>query len=114
MEGSMAATYRFSLLRADGWARLGFAGAIAVLFGTPMMWALGVFGHDEGAVMHAVVFLFGGLFMALGLGYAVGWAVRGFTIRLKDSDDEEGGGRRPGPAAGPPHPPTQAPRPPPR
>ena len=109
----MATTYRFSLLRFDGWARLGFAGAVAVLFGTPMMWSLGVFGHDPGAILHAVVFLFSGLFLALGVGYSIGWAVRGFTVRMKDTDDDEGA-RRPGPAAGPPHPPAPASRPPPR
>ncbi len=106
----MAATYRFSLLRSDGWGRLGFAGAVAVLFGTPMMWALGVFGHDEGAVTHAVVFLFSGLFLFMGLGYAVGWAVRGFVIRQKEPDDEDGA-RRPGPPAGQGHPPASPPPP---
>ncbi len=101
----MAATYRFSLLRAEGWARLGFAGAVAVLFGTPMLWALGVFGADQPAMIHAVIFMFAGVFLTLGLGYAIGWAVRGFTVRLKDAADEDEAAHRPALGhAGPAHP----------
>ena len=85
----MSATYRFSVLRSEGWARLGFAGAVIVLFGTPMLWALGVFGADQNAVVHAMIFMFAGIFLALGLGYAVGWAVGGFTVRLKEPADED-------------------------
>ncbi len=99
-------TYRFSWLRPNGWARLGGVGAVAVVFATPMLWAAGVFGNGDDTLKRALVFLFGGMWMFVGMGYAFGWALRGFMVRLKDHDDEDD--RRPV-AAHAPHPPAGAP-----
>lgn len=100
-------TYRFSWLRPNGWSRLGGAGAVAVLFLTPMLWATGAFGTGEDNIRRALIFLFAGLWLCVGTGYAVGWALRGFMVRLKDHDDEEEGGHRPAaPPAHAAHPPA--------
>lgn len=101
---------RFSWLRPGGWTRLGVVGAVGILFGTPMLWALGAFGGDDESIRRAIIFLFAGLWFFIGTGYTLGWSIRGFIVRLKDHDDEEeGAGHRP---AAPPHPPAAAHRPP--
>lgn len=94
---------RFSWLRPSGWTRLGLAGAAGILFATPMLWALGGFGADDEAIRRAIVFLFSGLWFFVALGYTIGWSIRGFIVRIKESDEDEEGGHRP---AAPPHPPT--------
>jgi hypothetical protein len=103
-------TYRFSWARPSGWSRLGAAGAVVVLFATPMLWSLGSFGAGDDTLKRALIFLFAGMWMFVGAGYAVGWAIRGFMFRLKDHEDEdEGGAHRP--AAVPHAPPPGAHRP---
>lgn len=92
--------YRFSWLRPNGWSRVGGAGAVAILFATPMLWALGVFGNGDDTIRRALIFAFAGMWMFVGAGYVFGWALRGFMVRIKDHDDEEEGAHRP---AGPPH-----------
>lgn len=109
-------TYRFSWLRSNGWTRLGGVGAVAVMFSTPMMWALGVFGSDDEALKRAMIFLFAGMWFFVATFYVLGWAIRGFMVRLKDhdEDDEFPAHRPPGPPhpaglahpSGPPHPPA--------
>lgn len=86
-------TYRFSWLRPGGWSRLGAAGAVAVMFATPMLWSLGLFGNGEDTLKRALIFLFAGMWMFVGTGYVVGWALRGFMVRLKEDEGEEGGHR---------------------
>lgn len=94
---------RFSWLRPGGWTRLGVAGAVGILFGTPMLWALGSFGNDAEAINRALIFMFAGLWFFIGTGYALGWSIRGFIVRLKEDEGEEGGGgHRPPPMAHPP------------
>lgn len=108
----MSATYRFSLLRSSGWTRLGLAGAVGVLFGTPMLWALGVFGQGDDSIQRAVIFLFAGLWFFVGIGWLVGWAIHGFMVRIKDADDDDDGPARrpsPGPAHAPAHGPAHGP-----
>lgn len=100
---------RFSWLRPSGWARLGVVGAVGVLFATPMLWALGVFGGNDEAIHRAVIFLFAGLWFFIGIGYTLGWSIRGFIVRLKEDEGEEGAPHRP---AAPSHPPAAAHRPP--
>lgn len=107
----MPGTYRFSWLRPGGWTRLGVAGGAATVFLTPMLWSLGVFGDDPEAVRRAVVFLMAGLWFFIALGYLVGWAIRGFVVRVKGEGDDDEGDREqpparpaahgPGPASGP-------------
>lgn len=103
-------TYRFSWLRPGGWTRLGLAGAVAIMFATPMMWSLGVFGDDDGTMKRAVIFLFAGLWFCVGTGYMVGWSLRGFMVRLKDHDeDDDAPAHRPAAAPhAPAHPPAAA------
>lgn len=103
-------TYRFSWLRPNGWGRLGGAGAVVVLCVTPMLWSLGLFGNGDDTLKRALVFLFSGMWLFVAGGYALGWALRGFMVRLKDHDEEDEGGHRP--AGGPAHaahPPAGAP-----
>lgn len=107
-------TYRFSWLRPNGWTRMGGVGAVAVMFATPMLWALGLFGNGDDTIKRALIFLFAGMWMFVGAGWAVGWALRGFMVRLKDHDDDDGPGHRPAAPAGhtaphAAHPPAGAP-----
>lgn len=97
-------TYRFSWLRPGGWTRLGLAGAVAIMFVTPMLWALGVFGAAEDTLKRALIFLFAGMWFCVGVGYMVGWAIRGFVVKVKEAEEDEEGApaRRPAP----PHAPT--------
>lgn len=98
------AAYRFSWYRPDGWTRLGMAGAVAVIFLTPMLWSLGVFGEGDETMKRALIFGFAGLWFFVGFGYMLGWAVRGFLVRIKDPGEDEDGHRPTGPA----HPPAGA------
>lgn len=101
-------TYRFSWLRPNGWSRVGGVGAVAILFATPMLWALGVFGNSDETLRRALIFAFAGMWMFVGAGYAFGWALRGFMVRIKDHDDEEEGAHRPAGAPHAAHPPAGA------
>lgn len=82
-------TYRFSWLRPNGWTRLGGVGAVVVLFATPMLWAVGGFGLGEDSLRRALIFLFAGMWLFVGAGWMVGWALRGFMVRLKEEEDED-------------------------
>jgi hypothetical protein len=86
---------------------MGVVGAIAVLFGTPMLWTLGAFGADEESVRRAIVFVAAGIWFFFVIGYGAGWVMRGFVIRQKEEEDEPV--RRP--VAPPPagHPPPHRP-----
>ncbi|MCR6633251.1 MAG: hypothetical protein NVV74_26190 [Magnetospirillum sp.] len=104
-------TYRFSWLRPNGWTRLGAVGAVVVLFATPMLWAVGGFGDGDDTVRRALIFLFAGLWLFIGGGYVLGWALRGFMVRLKDPDEDEDGApaHRPVGSHAPAHPPAHSP-----
>ncbi|KIM00589.1 hypothetical protein CCC_03191 [Paramagnetospirillum magnetotacticum MS-1] len=97
-------TYRISYIRSTGWTRLGLAGAVAVLFASPMMWAMGTFGAGDDALHRAVIFALSGLWFFVGTFYVIGWALQGFVIRQKVPDEEadEGPARRPPTGAPPP------------
>lgn len=107
--------FRFSLLRPAGWTRLGMAAAVGILFGTPMLWALGAFGPGDDARQRALIFLLAGIWFCVGLGYTVGWAIGGFTVKVREAgEDERDAPPRPGAAAhaaphAPPHPPQHPP-----
>ncbi len=105
--------YRFSWLRPNGWTRLGGLGAVVALFSTPMLWAVGVFGVGEDALRRALIFLFAGMWLCVGAGWMLGWALRGFMVRLKEEDDDDRAGpaHRAAPPAHAPHPPAAAHRP---
>lgn len=96
-------TYRFSWLRPGGWTRLGGVGAVGVLFATPMLWALGVFGEGDDTLKRAMIFLFAGMWFFVGTGYVLGWAIRGFVVRMKEPDDDDDAPAHRPPS--PPHPP---------
>lgn len=85
------AAYRVSFIKASGWTRLGLAGAVGVLFSTPMLWALGSFGFADEAIHRAIVFALSGVWCPIAIGYLIGWAVQGFIIRQRvveeDSED---------------------------
>ncbi len=99
-------TYHFTWWRSSGWTRLGLVGAVVMIFFTPMLWALGAFGQDESTLIRSVVFLGGGLWLSIGAGYTAGWAMRGFLIRQKEPEADDGGHH--GPAG---HPPAHGPAP---
>ena len=102
-------SYRFTLLRSGGWTRLGLTGAIAVIFATPMLWALGVFGQGDDSIERTLIFLFAGLWFSVAVGYMTGWAVRGFMVKLREAEDAEDGPPH-RPATGPAmHPPPHSP-----
>lgn len=98
-------SYRFSWLRPNGWNRLGGVGAVAIVFATPMLWSLGLFGAGEDTLKRALIFAFAGMWLFVGAGYVLGWALRGFMVRLKEPEEDEDGGRR---ASSAPHPPAAA------
>ena len=89
------AAYRVSFIKASGWTRLGLAGAVGVLFSTPMLWALGSFGFADEALHRAIVFALSGVWCPIAVGYLVGWAVTGFMVKIKDGEGEEKESRRP-------------------
>lgn len=97
-------SYRFSWLRPNGWSRMGAVGAVAVMFATPMLWAVGTFGTGDDTIKRALIFLFAGMWMSVGSFYVLGWALRGFMVRLKEEDEE--GGRRASAASHAAHPPA--------
>lgn len=107
-KGAEMAAYRISFIRSNGWTRLGIAGAGAALFSAPMLWALGSFGFAEEAIHRAIIFALSGAWCLMALGYLVGWALQGFIIRQKvteeDSDDAPPApaSHRPPPAGAPP------------
>lgn len=97
--------YKISYIRSTGWTRLGLAGAVAILFGSPMLWALGVFGGGDDALHRVVIFTLAGLWFFVGTFYVIGWALQGFVVRQKVADedaDEAPPIRRPPPSAPPP------------
>jgi hypothetical protein len=87
-EAAMTGSYRISFMRSSGWTRLGLAGAVAAVFATPMLWALGAFGTGDDALHRAVVFVAAALWFFTATCYVIGWALKGFMVRLKDPDDE--------------------------
>ncbi|HSV30374.1 MAG TPA: hypothetical protein VLL76_12500 [Candidatus Omnitrophota bacterium] len=99
----MSGNFRFTWLRPGGWTRLGIVGAVMVLFGTPMLWAVGMFGDGDDALGRAAVFLLAGLWLFGAGGYAVGWAIRGFIVRQKDPEEEEDRDAPPARPGAPPH-----------
>lgn len=90
---------------------MGIVGAVGIIFATPMLWATGSFGGGDGDIKRAAIFLLSGLWLFIGVGYTMGWAVRGFLVRHRESSDEDGDtpARHPpashGPAGG--HPPSR-------
>ncbi len=91
----MSGSYRFTLLRAQGWGRAGIGGAAAAAFGSPILWSLGAFGDHAEAVRRAAVFATSGICFFLTTGFLLGWTVRGFLVRVRDADDEETHPHRP-------------------
>jgi hypothetical protein len=94
---------RFSFTRSYGWTRLGLPGAVAILFGTPMLWALGTFDATAEPLLHAVIFGLSGIFFFTWTPFLLGWALQGFVIRRKAAEDgdDELGGHHPAGARGP-------------
>lgn len=80
--------YRVSYIRSAGWTRLGLAGAVGCLFASPMMWAMGIFGSGDDALHRALIFGLAGLWFFVATFYVIGWAVQGFVVRLKTTDEE--------------------------
>jgi len=81
--------YRVSFIRSSGWTRLGLAGAVLCLFLTPILWSFGLFGDSDMALRKAIVFAVSGAWL-FGLGFfLVGWALQGFVVRVRSSEDED-------------------------
>ena len=108
------AAYRVSFTKAGGWTRLGVAGAAAMLFSAPMLWALGSFGFAEEAIHRAIIYAISASWSLLAFGYLVGWAVQGFVIRQKVAEEEDEDSRPSAPPPSRPSPPPSRPAPPPR
>jgi hypothetical protein len=88
-EDIVSGNVRFSWHRPGGWGRLGLAASVAVTFLTPMLWSLGAFGTGDDSLRRALIFLFAGLWLGISVGYTLGWAMRGFFVRTKESDDDD-------------------------
>ncbi|MGE5503968.1 MAG: hypothetical protein ACM31L_06045 [Actinomycetota bacterium] len=107
----MSGNYKFSWLRPGGWSRIGVAGAVALFFATPMLWSLRVFGEGDPAFQRALVFVLSGVWFFIGSFYCVGWALKGFMVRLKEGDEgDEEAGHRSAPPARPAAPPPPRPQ----
>lgn len=105
-------SYKVSFIKSSGWTRLGLAAGTAAALSAPMLWALGSFGHADEAIQRAIIYAGSGLWLFLATGYLVGWAIQGFVIRQKVSEDEadDRPPSRPAPPSGPP--PSRSPPPP--
>ncbi len=106
-------SYKVSFIKSSGWTRLGLAAGTAAALSAPMLWAMGSFGLAEEAIQRAVIYAGSGLWLFLTTGYLVGWAIQGFVIRQKVSD-EEGEDRPPQRPTPPPAPAHARPSSPPR
>ncbi|CAA7624761.1 hypothetical protein [Magnetospirillum sp. SS-4] len=106
-------SYRVSFIKASGWTRLGVAAGTAAALSAPMLWALGSFGLAEEAIHRAIVYAGAGLWLFLAAGWLTGWAIQGFVIRQKATEDEADD-RPPQRPTPPPAPPHSRPAPPPR
>ena len=80
---------RISLTKSNGWTRLGLPGAIFILLGTPMLWALGVFDATTEPLLHAIIFGLSGIFCFGMTPLLIGWALQGFVVRRKPSEDSD-------------------------
>lgn len=99
---------RVSLTRSSGWTRLALPGAMSVIFATPMLWAVGTFDSAPDPMLRSIVFgLSGILFFSL-TPWLIGWAVQGFVIRRKPTDDSDDA---PAARSSAPRPASPAPRP---
>jgi len=65
------------------------AGAVAMIPITVMERALGYFSDGMQGWMQALEFLFGGMALALVVGFAASWVVHGFVVRSKESEESE-------------------------
>jgi len=88
MVGNMIETH-FSLTRSSGWFRLGLIGAMASIFATPMLWSLGVFDSTAAPLINTMVFGLSAIFLFGVVPTMVGWALQGFMVKRKSSDDGE-------------------------
>jgi hypothetical protein len=81
--------YRLSVIRAKGWARMSLPGSVALLFATPMLWAVGLFDATADALRHAIVFGISGVLLCGLMPPLFGWALHGFAVRRKPAEDDE-------------------------
>lgn len=74
---------RFSPTKHSGWKRIALPGAMTTLFGTPMLWALGIFDGTADPLRHAATFCASGVLLFLVTPWCIGWALQGFILRPK-------------------------------
>jgi len=98
-------TYRVSYFRPAGWLRLGMAASVAMVLITPMVWAVHGFGTGDDVSLRTLVFLIAGAVMPLVVAVIIGWAMRGFAVKVHTEDEEDSPPHRP---ASVPHPPAAA------
>jgi hypothetical protein len=100
------AEFSTSIVNANGWLRLGAATGIGLMFLTPMLWALGMFGASQEAIPRAVVFGVCGMLFGVSTLALIGWAMKGFVVRQKrQQDDDDDSPKRPAvprPSSAPP------------
>jgi hypothetical protein len=80
---AMMSESHFSPTRFAGWKRVALPGVAITLFGTPMLWALGVFDGTADPLQHAATFGVSGVLLSLVTPWCVGWALQGFMLRQK-------------------------------
>jgi len=96
----------FSPTRLAGWKRVALPCVMATWFGTPMLWALGVFDGTADPLQHAAIFGVNGVLLALLVPWCIGWALQGFVLRQKaepENRDELSQGVPPRPNSPPRH-----------
>ena len=88
-----------SPVRVKGWVRLGFPGAVAALFASPMLWALGLFDGTAAPLPHAIIFGLSAMALFGVTPSLLGWALQGFAVRRKIGEEPDEHARGPAPVA---------------
>lgn len=69
--------------RLQGWKRVALPATVASLFGTPMLWGLGVFDGTADPLRHAAIFGASAILLSCLTPWCIGWALQGFVLRQK-------------------------------
>jgi len=77
--------------RLMGWKRIALPAAVATLFGTPMLWALGIFDGTADPLRHAAIFGASGILLSCFTPWCIGWALQGFVQRQKAEHEPDHG-----------------------
>jgi len=81
--------------RLQGWKRVPLPAAVAALFGTPMLWGLGVFDGTADPLRHAAIFGASAILLSCLAPWSIGWALQGFVLRQKAEHEPTAHGETP-------------------